>query len=44
MSKKAGMTDVLTPTLQRAIRECGESFYMLAKLTGSNEPDAVRQW
>ncbi len=34
MSKKVNLADVLTGPLQRAIRDSGESFYMLAKRTG----------
>ena len=34
MSKRTSPPDVLTAPLRRAIRESGESFYMLAKRTG----------
>jgi hypothetical protein len=34
MGKKTDLADVLTGPLQRAIRESGESIYMLAQRTG----------
>jgi plasmid maintenance system antidote protein VapI len=42
MGKKTTLADVLTEPLQRAVRESGETFYMLAKRTGISRMSLTR--